>query len=147
MGTQRSTQMPFDAALQLDDGATPHAAGATVGTVAAAAAVFDIMAGAPGLGTPTNIETIRYGGTLVVDLLALTGGSDTVTIEGSVDAAFTTPYTLASTPALTATGVAHTPFQNSAAGVLLRYLRVKHTVVTGPATAICFIAPYNAEGF
>lgn len=147
MGTQRSTQMPFDAALQLDDGATPHAAGATVGTVGGVSAVFDIMAGAPGLGTPTNVETIRYGGTLVVDLLAITGGSDTVTLEGSVDAAFTTPYTLASTLALTATGVAHAPFQNSGGGALLRYLRVKHTVATGPATAIAFLAPYNAEGY
>lgn len=146
MATQRSTQMPFDAALQLDDGASAHAAGATFGQVGGVNAVFDIMAGAPGLGTPTNIDTIRYGGTLVLDVLALTG-ADTVTLEGAVDAAFTTPVTLATSPALSATGVTHLPFSNSGGGSLLRYLRVKHTVTTGPVTAIAFIAPYNAEGY
>ena len=141
MATQRNVQLPFDASLQLDDGLTPKAA-TGYGFVGGAAFVFDIMAGAPGYGSPPNPDVIRYGGVLAVDMLSV-AGTDTITLEGAVDTAFTVPVTLATTQPITATGVAHIPF--NAQG--LRYLRVKHTVVTGPATAICFLVPYDAENF
>ena len=146
MSTQTSTQFPFDAALQLDDGLTAH--GATgAGTVGGAAFVFDTMAGAPGgPGAPPVTDVIRYGAVAVVDATAVTG-SDVVTIQGSNDPTFATGVQTLATVAVSAAGRNHAPFSNSAAGALQRYLRAYHTVTTGPVTTLVFLAPFNDLGY
>ncbi len=148
MGTQASTQYPFDAALQLDDGASAVTA-SRAGTVGGVPFVFDTMAGAPGLGSPPILENIRYGAVAVIAMSLLTGGgSDQVAIQGSNDPTFATGVVnLGSSPVMSASGSYKVLFENGQGGVLYRYLRAYDTVTgTVSATRVIFLAPLDDVG-
>jgi hypothetical protein len=105
-----STLYAFDANLSLHDGSALTATG--VGTVA----YFDV-------GGPYRFPAIAVANITALDL---TTGNETydLVIEGSVDAAFTTPKQLAS-QSIGAIGRYTLPIDNDQGGVVYQYIRYK----------------------
>lgn len=146
MGTYAGTQYPFDAALQLHDGAAATTA-AGFGQVAGVPFVFDTMAGSPGLGSPVLGEPARYGAVAVVAVSAA-GTSETVTIEASNDPTFATGVvTVATVTAGATAGEYAAPFNNDQGGTRYRYLRARFTTVNGSYSQLVFLAPRFSEGY